>query len=451
MRRKRFGGPQKLPVRYSSDDYILLDLRDIDEYKEELISLRNLKQLSPGTFQNKSFAINTFIEYLLRIKGPIADDNPIIKLTAMDVYQVFSEYLKDPRRSKSTHTFRVVVKYTEEALKHILWEKYGISLTRALGDEVFNPNLYLRLVSVIAMRSKAIQLQTHRKREKEKVVSPDQIKLALKWLSVLISERPTITVEKVRLATLIALMTGARGSEINDLQFITSDDTGRRIKQIDLTEGIIYFRRAKLRRDGGGVTPIFIHPILVNELKVFKKKYVLDPTQPIFGFYSIDKIFTHYYTPKETFRSRKKLEEIYHKYPWLKHCSPDKPIITIKLFRKFFDSHLQNMIYSLVDDGRVDFMNFLSGIRLVDELRRYKNYLLGRAEGVDFMHYISLTEDKRFRRRYKRLTRLFVDSIIDEAMPELLLVLSEETSQKFFSKYPYSESRATSIGIGEIT
>ena len=91
------------------------------------------------------------------------------------------------------------------------------------------------------------------------------------------------------------------------------------------------------------------------------------------------------------------------------------------------------MIYSLVDDGKADFMNFLGGIRLVDELRRYKNYLLGRAEGVDFMHYISLTEDKRFRRRYKRLTRLFVDSIIDEVMPELLLVLSEETVQRFFS------------------
>ena len=452
MIRKRFSlHPSVKDPVFNDQTYILFDLEYLDEYKEELVKLRNSKQLSPGTFQNKSFALNTFVEYLLKVLDKPPENGSVVKLSAESIYRAFSEYIRDPNRSKSSHTFNVVLNYTKEALRHILWEKYGVSLSRVFGEEIFDPNLYLSMISRTALRSKAIQLKTYQKSEQEKVVSSERIRAALRWLSILISERPTITVEKIRLATLIVLMTGARGTEINDLQFVTIDESGRKTNQIDLNRGIIYFRRAKLKTDTGGITPVFIHDVLISELKIFKRRFILDPTAPIFGYYSLDKVFTRYYIPREVFRRKKDLERAYSMHSWLRVYPPDKPIITIKLFRKFFDSHLQNMIYELVDNEKLGFMGFLSSAQLIDELRRYKNYLLGRAEGVDFMHYISLTEDKRFRGRYRRLTRMFVDSIIDEVMPELLRVLNEETLRRFFSGYKHSESKTAAAEMGEIT
>ncbi len=81
-------------------------------------------------------------------------------------------------------------------------------------------------------------------------------------------------------------------------------------------------------------------------------------------------------------------------------------------------------------------------------MRRYKNYLLGRAEGVDFLHYISITEDKRYSSKLKKLNKMLIDGLIDKLMPELLYVLSEETRTKILSNnsevWKFSESLSDS-------
>ncbi|MCA6212779.1 hypothetical protein GQS78_00330 [Thermococcus bergensis] len=84
----------------------------------------------------------------------------------------------------------------------------------------------------------------------------------------------------------------------------------------------------------------------------------------------------------------------------------------------------------------------------LDKMRRYKNYLLGRAEGVDFLHYISITEDKRYSSKLKKLNKMLIDGLIDKLMPELLYVLSEETRTKILSNnsevWKFSESLSDS-------
>ncbi|ASJ17096.1 hypothetical protein A3L04_08455 [Thermococcus chitonophagus] len=247
--------------------------------------------------------------------------------------------------------------------------------------------------------------------------------------------------KKIRLATLIALLTGARSTEINDLQFELRAK-GERLKQIDLQRGIIYFHRKKLKADDGrNFTPVFIHPILIEELKAFKRKYILDTTQPIFGCYSLDKQFKHFYTPATAFKKKTQLESIYRRYSWLRKYDPQRPIVTVKMFRKYFDSYLQIRIFELAEENAVRVL-FGEGLSALDKMRRYKNYLLGRAEGVDFLHYISITEDRRYSSKLKKLNKMLIDSLIDRLMPELLYVLNDETKAKFFDMKSVSESKA---------
>jgi len=46
---------------------------------------------------------------------------------------------------------------------------------------------------------------------------------------------------------------------------------------------------------------------------------------------------------------------------------------------------------------------------------------------VDFLHYISVTEDPRYSSRYKKFNKMLFDGLIDKLMPELGRVLDSET------------------------
>lgn len=441
MRRKVFSHQKDSLESFTDTDAVIIMLSDFDEYKEELVKQRQNGQLTVGAFQNKSSAINVFIEYLLKTKNPEQTTNGEIKITARDVYVAFNEYIKERRPAR--HTLQTYLYYTRKALEHILLKKYNLLLSKTLGIEVFDIDFYLTQLSKSTLRSKGSQLKAFKKKEESKVISDERVKDALKWLAILRQERDSMAVEKLRLATLIVLLTGARGTEVNDLQFEVRVNE-EVLKQIDLRKGIIYFHRKKLKADDDkNFTPVFIHPLLIEELKIFKKKHILDPTQPIFGYYSLDKTFKNFYTPNRAFKKRTQLENLYRKYEWLRNYEPQKPIITVKMFRKYFDSYLQDKIFELTGERTVTTL-FGKGLEALDKMRRYKNYLLGRAEGVDFLHYISITEDKRYSSKLKKLNKMLIDGLIDKLMPELLYVLSEETRTKILSNnsevWKFSES-----------
>ncbi len=444
MQRKIFSKVQHEKKSFPNTKAIILKLSDFDEYKKELVEQRNRGELSVGTFQNRSTAVNVFLENLLDVKGyPEGDE---IVITASDVYKAFNNYIRKKR--PLPHTLSVNIHYTKRALEHILLKKYNTFLSTTLGTEIFNIDIYLGNYSPSMMRTKATQLRSFKEKEKSKVISTERVKDGLRWLAILKQKRPqSLSVERLRLATLILLTTGARASEVNELQFEVIGPGGEKLKQIDLRRGIIYFHRKKLKRsDGTAFTPVIIHPILVEELKNFKQNYVLDPTTPIFNRYSLDKQFKAYFTPKLAFRKRKQLEELYDRYSWLTKYDPNKPILTVKMFRKYFDSFVQNQIIEIADGTKnnpaADIFGI--GIQAFDNLRRYKNFLLGRAEGVDFLHYISLTEDRRYYSKLKKVNKMLIDELIMTLIPEVLYVLSGGTRSKFFGKDEVSDIQRNS-------
>ena len=423
MRRKVFSKtPNSVPPYFESGS-VVVKLSDFDDYKEELVRLRNGGHLTVGKFQNRSTAINVFIEYLLKVKeiGPGTDE---ITITAGDIYNAFTGFIRE--RRPAVHTLRIYLYSTRKALEHILLSKYNVLLSRTIGLEVFNTEFYISQLSESTFQSKARQLKEYQFNEKSKVITDQQVKDALRWLEILINLKKTRTVENLRLATIIALLTGARGSEINDLQFQVVID-GERLNQIDLKRGIIYFHRKKLRENAiKSFTPVFVHPVLVEELKTFRRKYLSDPTSLIFGYYSIDKMFQRYYAPGRAFKDQKTLQNLYRNNPWLQKYPKDRPIIGVRAIRKYVDSYLQARMFNLMDRG-IGVSLFGEGFMGLDNMRRYKNYLLGRAEGVDFLHYISVTEDPRYSSRYKKFNKMLFDGLIDKLMPELGRVLDSET------------------------
>ncbi|WP_148883360.1 site-specific integrase [Thermococcus aciditolerans] len=431
VRRKVFYTPPAQTAAITTDNgSVILKLSDFDEYKEELVRMRNEGQMTVGKFQNRSTAVNVFLEYLIKTKGIEPGTNEI-KITTKDIYNAFTIFIHE--RRPAVHTLRTYLYSTKKALEHILLSKYNILLSRTIGLEVFNPEFYVSQLSKSTFQTKGRQLKEYQLNERNKVISDERVKDALKWLEILIHTKKTRTVENLRLATIIALLTGARGSEINDLQFQVIVD-GETINQIDLNRGIIYFHRKKLKEDATkSFTPVFIHPVLIEELKAYRRKYLPDPTKPLFGYYEIDKLFYNYYTPAKAFRSKEKLETLYQNNKWLQKYPPQKPIIGLRQIRKYVDSYLQARMFELADKG-VGSSLFGKGLYGLDNMRRYKNYLLGRAEGVDFMHYISTTEDPRYVARYKRFTNMLFDGLIDRLMPEFGHVLSPEVASKLYGK-----------------
>lgn len=431
MRRKTFHKQQNQAAAITADNgFIILKLSDFDEYKEELVRMRKEGQMTVGKFQNRSTAVNVFLEYLIKTKGIEPGTNEI-KITTKDIYNAFTTFIRE--RRPSVHTLRIYLYSTKKALEHILLRNYDVLLSRTIGLEVFNPELYVSQLSRSMFQTKGRQLKEYQLNERNKVISDERVKDALKWLEILIHTKKTRTVENLKLATIIALLTGARGSEINDLQFQVVVD-GETINQIDLKRGIIYFHRKKLKEDATkSFTPIFIHPILIEELKTYRRKYLPDPTKPLFGYYEIDKLFYNYYVPANAFRSKEKLETLYQNNKWLQKYPPQKPIIGLRQIRKYVDSYLQARMFELADKG-VGSSLFGKGLYGLDNMRRYKNYLLGRAEGVDFMHYISTTEDPRYVARYRRFTNMLFDGLIDRIMPEFGRILSPEVASKLYGK-----------------
>jgi len=428
MRRKVFSKPQQTPT-FKNGNKIVLRLSDFDEYKEELVRLRNSGQLTVGKFRNRSTAINIFIEYMDKVNS-INLEADEITITARNVYNAFNLFIKE--RRPAVHTLRTYLYSIRKVLEHILLSKYDTFLSQTIGIEVFDVEFYLSQLSKSTLQRKARQLKEYQEHEKEKVITDQRIKDGLKWLWILLNTKRTRTIENLRLATLVAIFTGARGSEINDLQFQVEVD-GELLSQIDTKRGIIYLHRKKLKGDATkSFTPIFVHPIITEELKIFKKLYIIDSTESIFGYYSIDKIFQKYYTPQRAFTSQKTLERLYENNAWLKKYPPNRPILSLRAIRKYVDSYLQARMFELADRG-IGASLFGKGFVGLDNMRRYKNYYLGRAEGVDFLHYISITEDPRYFMRYKKFTKRIFDGLVDKLMPELAYVVHRETLLKVYS------------------
>lgn len=446
MKRKVFYKPSQIQGHPTvNGGYVIIKLSDFDEYKEELAKLRKEGQLTVGTFQNRSSSINRFVEYLLRVKDINGDVNEI-KITTGDVYNAFMELLKDNKISE--HTLSIYLYSTKKALEHILLSKYGVLLSRTLGYEVFETDFYVSQLSKSVLQSKAKQLKEYQEYEKSKVITIEQIKDALKWLELLTHIRQTHTVETLRLGTLILLLTGARGTEINDLQFKVRGD-GELIDQIDFRRGIIYFHRKKLKGSAlRNFTPIFVHPVLLEELKQYRRTYQPDPTAPIFGRYSLDKIFYRYYTPGLAFRDKRKLKRLYRSNEWLRKYPPDEPLLTIRMGRKFVDSYIQSRMFELADRG-IGSSIFGRGLTGLDNMRRYKNYILGRAEGVDFKHYISNTEDPRYSRRYKKFTIMLFNGLIDDLMPEIGHVMNPRVFKKLYAAKKHGKNKEEASLLSE--
>ncbi|WP_157895695.1 hypothetical protein [Thermococcus chitonophagus] len=193
MGRKVFSRRDEYENKFTDRDFVIIRLSDFDEYKDELVELRKNGQLTVGKFQNKSSAVNVFVEYLLKTKNiePEVDE---IKITARDVYNAFNTYIRE--RRPAYHTFQVHLYYTRKALEHILLKKYNLLLSKTIGLEVFDVDFYVTQLSKSVLRSKATQLKTFKEKEESKVISDERVKDALKWLAILRKERGTIAVEK---------------------------------------------------------------------------------------------------------------------------------------------------------------------------------------------------------------------------------------------------------------
>jgi len=433
MVRKTFSRTKKQSQGGTSTE-VVIPLEIIDDYKEELVRRRNEGLLRRGTFRNRSTALNVLLENLLEIKG-LNPENPnveTIRVTSNDIYRAVMNYIKKKRPSK--HTIEVYLESARICLEEILFDYLGLQLSQTLGLEVFKPAFYLNKLSISAIQEKGKQLDEYLKNEQRKVVTDERIKDAIKWIDILRNEKgESRTIENLRLATILLLFTGARASELNDLQFEVVLEDGRILKQINLNSGIIYFHRGKIKDSPiRSFTPIFIHPVPVAELRVFRRKFIVDPTEPIFGYFGLDKVFYRYFRPDLAF-GETKLQRIYEANPWLQKYPPNEPIITTSLFRKYVDSYLQERIFELGDDNLSREL-FGTGLVGLDNMRRYKNYILGRVEGVDFYHYISVTQDKRFSTRYRRFTKMLFDGLIDRLMPEFTLILSPEVQKKLFGE-----------------
>lgn len=434
MVRKTFSRTKKHSQRGTSTE-VVISLDVIDDYKEELVRRRNEGLLQRGTFRNRSTALNVLLENLFEIKG-LNPENPkieAIKITSNDIYRAFMNYVKKRRPSK--HTLEVYLESARICLEEILFDYYELHLSQTLGLEVFKPAFYLNKLSISAIQEKGKQLDEYLKNEQRKVVTDERVKDAIKWIDILIHEKgESRTIENIRVAMITLLFTGARASELNDLQFeVFLKEEGRVLKQIDLDRGIIYFHRGKIKDSPiKSFTPVFIHPVLIEELKIFKKKFIVNHAEPLFGYYGLDKVFYRYFRPDLAF-SETKLLRIYKNNPWLQKYLPKEPIITTSLFRKYVDSYLQERIFEI---GNMTLSQELFGQGLVglDNMRRFKNYLLGRVEGVDFYHYISITQDKRFSTRYRRFTKMLFDNLIDRLMPEFTLILSPKVREKLFGE-----------------
>ena len=108
--------------------------------------------------------------------------------------------------------------------------------------------------------------------------------------------------------------------------------------------------------------------------------------------------------------------------------------------RKFVDSYIQSRMFELADRG-IGSSIFGRGLTGLDNMRRYKNYLLGRAEGVDFKHYISNTEDPRYSQRYKKFTIMLFSGLIDDLMPEIGRVMNPRVFKKLYAAKKHSKNK----------
>ncbi|WP_297073263.1 hypothetical protein [Thermococcus sp.] len=434
MARKTFSKIKKHD-HYIKQPEVVISLEVIDDYKEKLARRRDEGLLRRGTFRNRSTSLNILLENLFEVKG-LDPENPevdTIKINANDIYKAFQHYIQKRRPAK--HTLEVYLESSRICLEEILFNYYGLQLSQTLGLEVFKPLFYLNKLSVSVIQEKGKQLNEYLKNEQKKVVTDERVKDAIRWTALLLqTKRESRTLENLRLALITLLLTGARSSELNDLQFeVLLKEEGRVLKQIDLNRRIIYFRRMKIKDSPvRSFTPVFIHPLLADELRIFKRKFITKPDEPIFGYYGLDKVFYRYYRPNLAFNENI-LEELYRKNPWLRKYPPNEPIITVSLIRKYVDSYLQERVFEM-EGEKLSSELFGGGLLGLDNMRRFKNYLLGRVEGVDFYHYISITRDERFSSRYRRFTKMLFDGLIERLMPELLLILSPEVRKKLFGE-----------------
>jgi len=437
---KKLKQPNKDKSALFSDTYsISISIEDIEKYKIELLDKKKRGKLREGTYSNRSTSINNFVEELLKLKNldkSMITQQTILKITASDLYEIFKKWYE----THSEHTFRVYVNGVKIALEDILF-KNNILLSRRIPPEVFNYKLYYRNLSKSAKVKKGDKLKSFSQYEKYKAVSPQRIKNAYTWLNVLMKEKVEknrmhlITWYRLKIALLLLTFTGARSTEIVDLEYNVKTRDGEMIHQIDLKNALIYFIRNKVRDENNHrtVTPVFISEPLLTELKIYKRNFGVNK---LFNWKSLDKIIKDYFTPSRKF-NEEELKILKKKYTFLQGIPLDKPIVTVSLFRKYLDNwleqksllFLQDQIHSRYATSIQELFGGKEGLSYI-HLNKLKNFFMGRVEGIDYVNYDAFFENRKLFNTMKNLHKWFMRGFLDNLEPEILWVLEPQTIGK---------------------
>jgi len=387
---------QEIPVNYLRWDdnkrEMVLTTYEIDEFKKKMKEYYDQKKLSLGKYRNIMTATNVFTEHILKkkrlnneveqqiITRNIVQNGKITKvsiktdafvLTSQDLIEFFETIYS----RVALHTFRVYLFYVKYLLEKIL-ERRGEYIEEYFRPSIFDPEKYVLGSHDYGRKSQASPLYIEL--DRKKFVNISHIRDALEYLSIIKHKvdnnqigMSQLTYDRLKIATLLLIFTGARGTEINDLM----------VADFNFRKGYIVFRRNKFKSHPRE-TVVPLHPYLKEELQNFIRDYQLKKDNHIFEWKHFDKIIKHYYTPKRVLKTeKKKIKLNKREYP------TDKTIITTRMFRKFWDNYAE---------GRMD--------------SKYKNYLLGRYVGVDMEHYVSVIHNKRvFNKLKSEYMKVFSD------------------------------------------
>ncbi|NJE09350.1 hypothetical protein [Thermococcus sp. MAR1] len=399
---------------------IVITVDDLVKYRAEL----DEKRAPEGTRRNKISVYNKFLNYLTEIKGAQVLGKKRLTIEARELAEMFTR----EGETKNQHTTRVFILYTREMLERIVFGYHNRSLYEHIPREVFNYNNYLS-GGIATKRDLDDLLEAFEKIESEKAVTAEQVRDGLAWLNLLYEEKVLKRKmskrlwDKLKIAYLIIAFTGARSTEVLKLKF----KTGKGKKMIDLEKGIMFLVRNKVARTGkrSGVTFVFLHPLLSEELRSFRKHY---QENELFGWSSLDKIIYDYFTPSHRF-NKEEFKKLQEKYPFLRKYGYNEQIIGVRALRKFVDNFLEVRAFELAEKELRGYYSFDERHRHYNKL---KNLILGRVEGIDYIHYDSLLKNKKLFRQVRKLYDSMFEGFEEALMPELGLVVDDYTYEKFF-------------------
>lgn len=386
----------EIPKSYWDDNKkngIEITTYEIDMFKKEIEEYRKANKITYGKYRNIMTSVNVFTERMVKykqLKGEIEQvvlresiiqGNTMLETNIETVRfsvkkQDLAELFRELYKEVSIHTFRVYLYNIKFMLDKILERRGDAEVEEYFGSKVFKPENYILSQST----SRGTDAQNYEVFDKKKFVTLNNIKDALEYLAIvkknLEEEKIKISrgkYDKVKLATLLFIFTGARGTEIANLQ----------LSDVNLKRGYFILYRNKIKKPNANATVFPIHPYLKEAIKQHIKNYELKEKDNLLGEWKyLDKIIKHYYTPKRILKTNREYITLNRR-----KYNVEKAVITTRMFRKFFENY---------SEGKMN--------------PRYKNYLLGRYVGVDMSNYVSVVHNKRvFNTLKKEYMKVFSD------------------------------------------